>query len=55
MTTEDGYILTLYRIPGPKGAQPVLIQHGLLSSSADWVVMRPGHSLGNHRYIFFLF
>ncbi|KAK9875608.1 hypothetical protein WA026_009407 [Henosepilachna vigintioctopunctata] len=39
--TEDGYLLTLHRIPGSKsgqpGGQPVLLQHGLLSSSADWV------------------
>jgi lysosomal acid lipase/cholesteryl ester hydrolase len=42
IATEDGYILTLHRIPGPKsgerGGQPVFLQHGLLSSSTDWVV-----------------
>lgn len=40
--TEDGYILALHRIPGPKsgkqGGQPVFLQHGLLVSSADWVL-----------------
>ncbi|CAH0561481.1 unnamed protein product [Brassicogethes aeneus] len=40
--TKDGYLLTLHRIPGPKsgkrGGQPVFLQHGLLGSSADWVV-----------------
>lgn len=39
--TEDGYILTLHRIPsdknGRKGRQPIFLQHGLLSSSADFV------------------
>ncbi|XP_044254846.1 lipase 3-like [Tribolium madens] len=42
VTTEDGYILTIHRIPGPKtgerGGQPVFLQHGLLSSSADWII-----------------
>ncbi|XP_014208794.1 lipase 3-like [Copidosoma floridanum] len=36
--TEDGYILTMHRIPGPPGAPTVYIQHGLLSSSVDWIV-----------------
>ncbi|XP_044749500.1 lipase 3-like [Coccinella septempunctata] len=39
--TEDGYLLTLHRIPGSKNGskegQPILLQHGLLSSSSDWV------------------
>ncbi|XP_022908916.2 lipase 3-like [Onthophagus taurus] len=39
--TKDGYFLTLHRIPcnqnGKKGNQPVFIQHGLLSSSADFL------------------
>ncbi|KAJ4452178.1 hypothetical protein ANN_03696 [Periplaneta americana] len=45
--TSDGYLLTLHRIPHGKGADPsvrgppILLQHGLLCSSADWVVMGP--------------
>ncbi|XP_017770503.1 PREDICTED: lysosomal acid lipase/cholesteryl ester hydrolase-like [Nicrophorus vespilloides] len=39
--TDDGYLLTLHRIPtnrlGIRGKQPIFIQHGLLSSSTDWV------------------
>ncbi|KAK9720509.1 alpha/beta-hydrolase lipase region [Popillia japonica] len=39
--TKDGYLLTLHRIStnknGLKGGQPVFLQHGLLSSSTDWV------------------
>jgi len=35
-----GFLLTLHRIPAP-GASPVFLQHGLLSSSADWVVTGP--------------
>uniref|UniRef100_A0A7S2WV56 Partial AB-hydrolase lipase domain-containing protein n=1 Tax=Rhizochromulina marina TaxID=1034831 RepID=A0A7S2WV56_9STRA len=36
VTTEDGYILHMFRIPQP-GAAPVLLQHGLLDSSFTWV------------------
>ncbi|XP_018568985.1 lipase 3-like [Anoplophora glabripennis] len=39
--TDDGYLLTLHRIPGKNGKQgdqPVLLQHGLLGSSADWIL-----------------
>ncbi|XP_036139605.1 lipase 3 [Monomorium pharaonis] len=35
--TKDGYLLTLHRILGDK-KPPVLLQHGLLCSSADWVI-----------------
>jgi lysosomal acid lipase/cholesteryl ester hydrolase len=46
VTTEDGYILTHHRIPNGKNAAPappegrpvVWLQHGLLSSSADWLL-----------------
>ncbi|KAG5311345.1 LIP3 Lipase, partial [Pseudoatta argentina] len=41
--TEDGYLLTLHRIPGNKKL-PMLLQHGLLGSSADWVI--PGKDKG---------
>jgi len=45
VTTDDGYILTIFRIPRgknqtetPTGPRPVvLIQHGLLGSSVMWV------------------
>lgn len=36
--TEDGYLLTLHRIPGDNNSTPVLLQHGLLCSSTDWVI-----------------
>uniref|UniRef100_A0A1B0CF41 Partial AB-hydrolase lipase domain-containing protein n=2 Tax=Lutzomyia longipalpis TaxID=7200 RepID=A0A1B0CF41_LUTLO len=47
--TEDGYLLTMHRIPygktnesGPAPNKPVVfLQHGLLSSSTDWVVIGP--------------
>jgi len=52
VTTDDGYILMLHRIPYPKGqnsgstGRPVLIQHGFLESSADWVLNPSEESLG---------
>ena len=50
VVTGDGYILSLHRIPvyGPRPggrAQVVFLQHGLLSSSADWVLTGPAHGL----------
>lgn len=44
--TEDGYLLTLHRIPGKMNSPPVLLQHGLLGSSADWVLSGPKKALG---------
>jgi lysosomal acid lipase/cholesteryl ester hydrolase len=46
VTTADGYILTLHRIPNGKNAAPAppegrpvaWLQHGLLSSSSDWLM-----------------
>ncbi|XP_069359562.1 uncharacterized protein [Maniola hyperantus] len=35
--TEDGYILTLYRLRG-KGSIPILITHGLIDSSDTWML-----------------
>ncbi|GAB0092452.1 Lipase [Sergentomyia squamirostris] len=52
-TTADGYLLTMHRIPygrAPGSGQGpdkpiVFLQHGLLSSSADWVVIGPESGL----------
>ncbi|XP_071452979.1 lipase 3-like [Hetaerina americana] len=46
--TDDGYVLTMHRIPHRPGRsyrreqKVVFLQHGLLCSSADWVMMGPG-------------
>jgi lysosomal acid lipase/cholesteryl ester hydrolase len=52
--TDDGYILSMHRIPFGKHSPPVdgvvrpavYLQHGLLCSSADWVMGTPEKSLG---------
>ena len=44
--TKDGYILTLHRIPSYEAPpRVVFLQHGLMSSSADWVLTGPDHAL----------
>lgn len=53
--TADGYILQLHRIPrlrddineaNSRIKAPILLMHGLGGSSAGWVLMGPGKSLG---------
>ncbi|XP_013172127.1 PREDICTED: lipase 3-like [Papilio xuthus] len=52
--TSDGYILQMFRIPHgrdqnnvPGVKKPVVfLMHGLLASSADWVLMGPGSAFG---------
>ncbi|KAL9707285.1 hypothetical protein quinque_010803 [Culex quinquefasciatus] len=44
VVTEDGYILSMSRIPG-LGKPPLLIMHGLLGCSADYTVQGPQKSL----------
>lgn len=46
--TPDGYVLTMFRIPGSpaNASRPVVfLQHGLLCSSTDWLVLGAGNSL----------
>ncbi|XP_069688423.1 lipase 3-like [Periplaneta americana] len=52
VTTSDGYILTMHRIAGSEQSPPasgkpvVFLQHGLMCSSADWIILGPEKSLG---------
>jgi len=52
-TTADGYILALHRIPrgkedgtGPLSGAVCYLQHGLMVSSADWVIPTPKKGFG---------
>lgn len=52
MQTSDGYILEMHRIAGGpvspprQGKRVAYLQHGLLDSSATWVVMGIRSGLG---------
>uniref|UniRef100_A0A2A4K7B0 Partial AB-hydrolase lipase domain-containing protein n=1 Tax=Heliothis virescens TaxID=7102 RepID=A0A2A4K7B0_HELVI len=53
IVTSDGYILTVHRIPYSKNStnkasprKTVLLHHGLLGSSADWIIPGPQKGLG---------
>ncbi|URE17668.1 Triacylglycerol lipase [Musa troglodytarum] len=49
--TQDGYILTMHRIPQGRGGgragkrQPVLLQHGVLMDGLTWLLNPPQQSL----------
>ena len=49
VTTKDGYILGVFRIPHGRTSstqgRPVLLQHGLLDASVTWVMNFPNQSL----------
>ncbi|XP_050355782.1 gastric triacylglycerol lipase-like [Nymphalis io] len=52
IVTEDGYILTVHRIPHSRNSKSqeiprktVLLHHGLLGSSADWIIAGPEKGL----------
>ncbi|KAG2580205.1 triacylglycerol lipase 2-like [Panicum virgatum] len=54
VTTADGYILSLQRIPrgrgrggggGARAGQPVLLQHGVLADGMSWLLASPEESL----------
>lgn len=45
VVTDDGYILEMHRIARGDGP-PVFLMHGLLDSSATWVMSGPRSALG---------
>ncbi|NWT08930.1 LICH hydrolase, partial [Vireo altiloquus] len=52
VTTEDGYILGVFRIPAGRSSQntgkkpAVLLHHGILADSIHWISNMPSNSLG---------
>lgn len=49
VTNKDGYILEMHRIPNKMTQKPpVLFLHGLISSSADYIINNPNESLGTY-------
>lgn len=48
VTTEDGYILTLHRIPCKENctSEVIFLMHGLVDSSDTWILQGPNKSLG---------
>lgn len=56
VTTEDGYILGVHRIINPRISKehrrkPVVLQHGVLSSSRDWIINTPGGYIDEDRRV----
>ncbi|XP_057334562.1 lipase 1-like [Microplitis mediator] len=45
ITTEDGFILSVDRIPGKLNSIPVLLMHGLLLDSTMWIILGKNKSL----------
>lgn len=58
VTTPDGFKLVIFRIPhgrnGPTNTTrpPVLVVHGILCSSTDWVIAGANSSLGKLLQLF---
>ena len=61
--TQDGYVLELHRIPYGKNraadstnlrGKPVLIQHGFIGSSADFLIGPSDRALGNDQFHYYV-
>ena len=60
VTTDDGYILEVHRIPHGKGqpadssvpyGKPIFLQHGFSTSDADWLISPSDRSLGKVNFL----
>lgn len=56
VTTEDGYLLTIFRcnsnkVSSRKKKKALIVQHGLLSSSDEFCVNDPSQGLGKKKYL----
>ncbi|CAH2084568.1 unnamed protein product [Euphydryas editha] len=45
VTTEDGYILNIHRMPSRNLTKVILLMHGILDSSDSWVLQGPNNAL----------
>lgn len=57
--TKDGYLLEVHRIPHGKNTKqyrnfPVYLQHGIVASSADWIINGPSKALGEYPFKYIL-
>ncbi|EGC28620.1 hypothetical protein DICPUDRAFT_100086 [Dictyostelium purpureum] len=50
VTTEDGYILELERIPNKKSTNVLYLQHGVFDNSFAWIATGPAQSLAFAAY-----
>lgn len=47
VTTDDGYILNIHRLPNPNGTKVIFLMHGLISTSLCYIVKPKKQSAGN--------
>lgn len=59
MTTEDGYILTIFRCNSKRNItqkrKPLIAQHGIVGSSDDFTTNIPSQAIGRIRFRFISF
>lgn len=47
VTTENGYILNMHRLPNPNRTKVMFLMHGLISASSCYIVKPKQQSAGN--------
>lgn len=59
VATYDKYILEMHRItgpknnPDPKGKPAILLMHGIVMSSSDWIILGPEKALGKINQLYY--